>query len=120
MVKTIKIGDKDVALRSSGATYIKFRNEFKKDLFVELNKINKSAVENDGELPDFAIETLLEATYIMMKQANKDVTKSFEDWLDEFELVESLQGLEGVLTMLNEDKQDTTVDAKKKNEPPTE
>lgn len=120
MLKTVTIGGKEVALRSSGATYIKFRNEFKKDLFVELNKINKSAVESDGELPDFAIETLLEATYVMMKQANKNINVSFEDWLDDFELIDSLQGIDAVLLMLNEDKEEATVDAKKKSDQQTE
>ena len=109
--KIVKIDGKEVALRCSGATYIKYRNEFKGDLFVELQKFSQSTEE--GAIPEGALETLLKATYVMAKQANKTITMSFEDWLDQFDLLGSFSGLEDVLELIM--GSNLTLDEAKKN-----
>ena len=108
--KIVKIDGREVALRCSGATYIKYRNEFKSDLFVELQKFGEN---EDGTLPDGAMETLLKATYVMAKQANKDIKENFEDWLDQFDLIGSVSGLEDVLNLIMGNN--VTLDEAKKN-----
>ena len=86
MEKIVRIDGKDVALRASGATYIRFRNMFHKDLFVELQKMSEN-VSEDGAMPEGAIEVLLQATYVMATQATPKLKEtSFEDWLDQFSL----------------------------------
>lgn len=115
MEKVIKIDGKDVALRASGATYIRFRNMFHKDLFVELQNIS-ATVSEDGTMPDGALEVLLQATYVMATQATPDLKEtSFEDWLDQFSLMGSVEGIQGVYALLGAD-QETLESPKKKNE----
>ena len=107
--KVIRLGEKEVALRCSGATYIKYRNEFKADLFVELQKFSDT---EDGVLPDGAMETLLRATYIMAKQANPGIKENLEEWLDQFELMETV-GLQEAFELIVSGN--TTLDEAKKN-----
>ena len=114
--RIVKIDGKEVALRCSGATYIRYRNEFKKDLFVELQKFASMA---DGGLNDGAMETLLRATYVMAKQADKTITMGFEDWLDQFDLMGVMTGLEDALELIT-GSQLTLDEAKKNNNQPTE
>lgn len=95
--RIVHIDGKEVALRCSGATYIKYRNEFKGDLFTELQKFS----EGDGNtLPDGAMQTLLQATYIMAKQKDPSIKENFEDWLDQFDLMGSVSGLQDVLELI--------------------
>lgn len=108
--RIVMIDGKEVALRCSGATYIKYRNEFKSDLFVELQKF---ADTEDGNLPDGAMETLLRATYVMAKQADKKIKDSFEDWLDQFDLLGSVTGLQDALELIM--GSNLTLDEAKKN-----
>lgn len=115
MERTVVIDGKEVALRCSGATYIKYRNLFKQDLFAELQKIS-SQVGDDGAVPDGAIGTLLQATYVMAVQADPKLQQtSFEDWLDQFSLIGSLEGIHGVYELLGGD-QETIENPKKKSD----
>lgn len=108
--RVVVIDKKEVALRCSGATYIKYRNEFKSDLFVELQKFSDNET---GMLPDGAMETLLRATYVMAKQADKNIKENFEDWLDQFDLIGSVSGLQDVLELIT--GSNLTLDEAKKN-----
>ena len=108
--RIVNIDGKEVALRCSGATYIKYRNEFKSDLFTELQKFS----EGDGEtLPEGAMETLLKATYVMAKQADPTIKENFEDWLDQFDLMGSVTGIKDVLELITGNN--LTLDEAKKN-----
>lgn len=113
MEKVVKIGDKDVKLRSSAATYIKYRREFKEDLFKTLQGMTKDLGDN-GEIPDGAVAVLLQAAYIMAGQADPNMKKDFDSWLDQFELLDSVN-TQGVFEMLMGD-QVTIDEAKKKND----
>lgn len=110
--KIVQIDGKDVALRCSGATYIKYRTTFKKDLFVEMQKMGESVTE-DGMLGEGAIEVMLRATYIMARQADSSIDIDFEEWLDQFSLMGAVEGIEGVYELLLGDRE--TLDEAKKN-----
>lgn len=118
MEKVITIGDKDIKLRSSAATYIKYRRVFKEDLFKTLQDMTKEMGE-DGDIPDGAVAVLLQAAYIMALQADPKMTMDLETWLDQFELLDSIHGIQGVFEMLMGD-QNTIDEAKKKNDQPSE
>ena len=114
MEKVIKIGDKDVKLRSSAATYIKYRRVFKEDLFKTLQDMTKEIGE-DGNIPDGAVAVLLQAAFIMAGQADPKMTNDIDTWLEQFELMDSINGIQGVFEMLMGD-QVTIDEAKKKND----
>ena len=114
MERVIKIGNKDVKCRSSAATYIKYRRIFKEDLFRTLQDMTKD-IGDDGTIPDGALATLLQAAYIMAGQADPKMTDDFDTWVDQFELMESINGIQEVFGILMGD-QVTIDEAKKKSD----
>ena len=112
MEKVITIDGIDVPMKITGATYLKFRNEFNEDMFKKLQSLN----DIEGEVGDDAINTLLQIAYIMAKQATPTMTDTFEEWLDQFTFIGAINdALLGVLEMVNND-QITIDEAKKKKD----
>ena len=113
--KIIKVGDREIPMRISGATYILYRNEFKDDMLVKLTEINANNEEGTVTLPEGAVDTLLKMAYIMAKQGG-EVKESFVEWLDTFSFNDSIDKLiSSVYQMINDD-QETLDEAKKKDE----
>lgn len=111
--KTILIDGQEVAVRCSAATYVLYREEFKSDLFADLQRITTAI--GDGEaIPDGAIDVLLRATFIMARQASKE-KKSYTEWLDQFDLLGGIDGIQAVYTFLLDDRE-TIADPKKKRD----
>ena len=96
MEKTIYIDDKPVRLKSTAATAMRYKAQFKKDYFSELLKLAKvfSGQEKNGEidlqdisyenmgLVDF--EVLYNFIWVLAKTADKNIGDPL-DWLDEFD-----------------------------------
>ncbi len=122
--KTIIIDGIPIPMKISGATYLKFRNEFHEDMFAKLQRVNESEGRKNEEgqieyqLSGEAIETLLQIAYIMARQGTPTMETSFEDWLDQFSFSGTMsEGLQGVLAMVNND-QETLEEAKKNTDQP--
>lgn len=118
----VTIDGQDVPMRISGATPILYRNEFHKDMLVSMAQLQSS--EQDGEsvtIPEGAIETLLEIAFIMAKQGDSSMKKTYVEWLDEisFESITDGTVLTAVMNMFNKDKE-TLVEDKKKADQQTE
>lgn len=112
----MEIDGREIPMRISGATPILYRNEFKKDMLVSMTELNK--VQDDGDsvtIPEGAIESLLEMAYIMAKQGDSSMKKSFVEWLDElsFDAIMSGGVLEAVVKMFNGDSETIVEDQKK-------
>lgn len=119
LTKTITLDGIEVALRASGATPILYRTLFHKDLIVSFNKLILRQGEdqdetNPDELPDGAIELLMEAAYVMARQADKNERRPFEEWLDQFSFMGLAQDVGKVADILIDN--DETIDEAKKNE----
>lgn len=113
--KTITIDGVDVKCKCSALTYIKYRSVFKEDLMVAMQNMAKS-VGDDYSIPEGAFAMLFQATYIMATQAGEK--RSFEDWMDQFGLMESMSGIREVYLLLVGDQ--ATIDkAKKKKDQPS-
>lgn len=89
--RIVTIDGQEVKMRISGATPILYRNEFRKDMFVQMQELDKGEVELDSNgnpinvtLPDGAVETLLELAYILAKQGDSKMKLSYIEWLDKF------------------------------------
>lgn len=113
MVKTITIDGIEVALKSSGATYIKYREIFHDDLFIRFQGFAKGG----DTMPDGAIETLTRAAYVMALQANPEEDKSFEEWCDQFSFTGLAEGLKQVSQLLTRDRKTISSPKKKKDQP---
>ena len=121
--RTVTIDGIEIPMRISGATVIYYRNEFRKDMFASLAKLQGGEVETDEDgnavsmtLPDGAVETLLEVGFIMAKQANPKMKMSIEEWLDQFSW-DSITGeaLSEIASMIRSDKE-SLEEPKKNNE----
>ena len=99
MEKIIKIGDKEVALKTTGATLLRYKIQFGKDLLTELIKLD--GAYKDGELQPEKIdfEVFFNILWIMAKTADPSIKPPVE-WLDEFEEFPILEVLPKVMEML--------------------
>lgn len=109
MLRTIEIDGKAIEMKCTGNTPRAYRNEFTRDLFVDLDKMNQD-YQKRGEHADYScIERL---AYTMAKQAKPDVG-TIEEWLDQFDSPMALMmAMPDILGVWNESQQ-TTVEQKK-------
>ena len=87
--KVIKIGDKDVAFRSSATVPRLYRAKFKRDIFKDLAKLESSYKGSKEEGEEFAIndlEIFEHVAYIMAYHADNTIPDNIDDWLDQFEM----------------------------------
>ena len=84
MIKTVTIAGKPVDLKATGSTLIKYRNQFGRDLINDFQAV-QTAFETEGEINGETFDIVAKLTYTMAKQADKTITASLEDWLDEFD-----------------------------------
>ena len=121
--KIIVIDGMEIPMRISAATIIFYKNEFHKDMFKNLSKLTEGEVNYDengnavsATIPEEAVETILEVGYIMAKQGDSKMKKSFVEWLDQFSF-ESItdSALAEIMSMIQGD-QETMEEPKKNNE----
>ena len=117
--KTVEIDGKKVDFKASGAVPRIYRIKFQRDIFVDLQKIEKSMKEKgekDGEsssIPIDNLEMFENIAYIMAKHANPDtVPNDIMEWLEEFDTFSIYKILPHILELwrLNEE---TKSEAKK-------
>ena len=100
--KVIKIGDKDVAFRSSATVPRLYRAKFKRDIFKDLAKLESSYKGSKEEGEEFAIDDLEifeNVAYIMAYHADNTIPDNFDDWLDQFEMFSIYQVLPEILEL---------------------
>lgn len=125
LVKTIKIGKKEVTFKASAAIPRLYRVQFKRDLISDIAHLSNSLekVEKDAsEQEKFSVLDLTifeNIAYIMARHADpKSVPNNIDDWLDTFEVFDiytvlpeiiSLWGdnMETMVTSPNADSQST-------------
>ena len=100
--KVIKIGDKEVAFRSSATIPRLYRAKFKRDIFKDLSKLESSYKDNREEGSYFAIEDLEifeNVAYIMAYHADNNIPGNIDDWLDQFEMFSIYEVLPEILSL---------------------
>ena len=100
--KVIKIGDKEVAFRSSATIPRLYRAKFKRDIFKDLSKLESSYKDNSEEGSYFAIEDLEifeNVAYIMAYHADNNIPGNIDDWLDQFEMFSIYEVLLEILSL---------------------
>lgn len=111
MFKEIKIGDKDVSLLANGATPIRYRNLFHKDIISKMN----------GEISaDEAVEMASELAFIMAMSADKaDMATlnrdAYDEWLEQFETFDIVQASEQIFSVYVGQEVTTSTAKKKQN-----
>ena len=102
LTKTVTIGEKEVSFKSSAAIPRLYRIKFKRDIFKDLNRLEKSYKERDDGTKELEIEDLEifeNVAYIMALHADPSIPKTIEDWLDQFEMFSIYEILPQILEL---------------------
>lgn len=113
--RTIEISGKQVPFRSSATVPRLYRAKFKRDIFKDLNKLEKSYSKrtSDGdELQIDDLEIFENVAYIMAFHADPSIPKTIDEWLDQFDMFSIYQVLPQILELWGDNLQ-TQVQAKK-------
>ena len=85
MEKTIRIGDKDVRFKATGATMRIYRQLFQRDILKDMEQLTKS--QGSGEsMSAEALEIFENIAYVMARQCDPDIPDEPDAWLDQFEM----------------------------------
>jgi len=85
--KEIEIDGKAVPFRASATVPRLYRAQFKRDIFKDILKLEKSIKENSEDASGIPIDDLWmfeNVAYIMAKHADYSQPDTVEDWLDQF------------------------------------
>lgn len=100
--KTVKVGEKEVTFRSSATIPRLYRIKFKRDIFNDLSKLEKSYKGKKEEGSSFEIEDLEifeNVAYIMAYHADHSIPDNIDDWLDQFEMFSIYEVLPEILEL---------------------
>ena len=101
--KTVKVGEKEVTFKSSAAVPRMYRIKFKRDIFKDLTRLEKSYKDKDDGTKEMEIEDLEifeNVAYIMALHADPENTpKTINEWLDEFEMFSIYEVLPEILEL---------------------
>ncbi len=100
--KEIEICGKKVPFRSSATIPRLYRAKFKRDIFKDLSKLEKSYKGKTKDGNEFQIEDLEifeNVAYIMAYHADNSIPASIEDWLDQFEMFSIYEILPEILEL---------------------
>ena len=102
LTKTVNISGKDVAFKSSAAIPRLYRIKFKRDIFSDLTKLEKSYRKKEDDSKEFEIDDLEifeNVAYIMAYHADNSIPNDINDWLDEFPMFSIYEVLPEILEL---------------------
>ena len=97
--KTVRVGEVDVKFRSSATIPRLYRIKFKRDIFKDLSKLEKTfkASESSFEIDD--LEIFENVAYIMAYHADRSIAGNIDDWIDQFEMFSIYEILPEILEL---------------------
>ena len=102
ITKTVKVGEQEVTFKSSAAIPRMYRIKFKRDIFKDLSKLEKSYQDKDDGTKELEIEDLEifeNVAYIMALHADPKTPSSIDEWLDQFEMFSIYEVLPEILEL---------------------
>lgn len=101
--KTVNISGKEVKFRSSASVPRLYRIKFKRDIFKDLSKLEKSYKDRGGEdgstLEIDDLEIFENVAYIMAFHADPTIPGTIDEWLEQFEMFSIYQVLPEILEL---------------------
>ena len=97
--KTVKVGEVDVKFRSSATIPRLYRIKFKRDIFKDLSKLEKTFKANEGSFEIDDLEIFENVAYIMAYHADRSIPGNIDDWLDQFEMFSIYEILPEILEL---------------------
>ncbi len=113
MYRTVKIGEKDINLLANGATPIRYRMVFGRDILSELQK-----ADQDGGL---LASSIAELAFIMAMSADDSVdmnklnVEKYVEWLEQFEAFDITMASEDIIDVYMGNTKTTSEIKKKAN-----
>lgn len=114
MEKVIKIGNKDVKLKSTAKTLRLYRNTFERDLLIDMHTLTKRVAKNK-DISNEDLEIFECVIFVMASQADENTPKNIGDWLDTFEPMDIYKACPAILAMWNTGNK--TLETPKKKQP---
>ena len=102
MEKIITIGGKDIKLKSTAGTMMRYRNNFNRDFIKDLIKLQQSLtnkLDNDVEFNALDLDMFEKIAWCMAKTADDNIP-DIEHWLDEFDTFDIMQVLPQIMELL--------------------
>lgn len=87
LIRKLDIDGKQVPFKASAAIPRIYRIKFGRDIYKDLNVLEKSigkGDEKDSNLDLFSLEMFENIAYVMAKHADPSIPDTPEEWLDEF------------------------------------
>lgn len=101
--KALTISGKEVRFRSSATVPRLYRIKFKRDIFKDLAKLEKSykdkASEDSSALEIEDLEIFENVAYIMAFHADHSIPGTIDEWLDQFEMFSIYEVLPEILEL---------------------
>ena len=116
MKQNIEIDGKQIAFRASAAIPRIYRMKFHRDIYKDLQALEKSIGGNSKDassLDMFSLEMFENIAYVMAKHADNSIPDSPEEWLDNFNTFSIYQVLPQLIQLWGLNTQ-TEVESKKK------
>ncbi|MFM1524760.1 MULTISPECIES: hypothetical protein [Helcococcus] len=111
--KIIDVGEKKVAFKASATIPRLYRIKFKRDVFKDLSKLEKSFNNKKDEFEIGDLEIFENVAYIMAYHADNTIPNNINDWLEQFEMFSIYEILPEILTLWGVNL-DTQIESKKK------
>ncbi len=117
MERTIEIDDKQIKFKATAMTPRLYRQQFQRDLFIDIDTLGKEhtkAVNENRPLTSEVLEIFYLIAYTMAKQADPEaIPDDPDEWLEGFGIFSIYQILPKILQLWGVNTQ-STVNAKKK------
>lgn len=97
--KTVRVGEADVKFRSSATIPRLYRIKFKRDIFKDLSKLEKTFKASEGSFEIDDLEIFENVAYIMAYHADRSIPGNIDDWLDQFEMFSIYEILPEILEL---------------------
>jgi len=115
LIKKVDIDGKQVPFKASAAIPRIYRIKFGRDIYKDLNSLEKAVGAGDAEssnLDLFSLEMFENIAYIMAKHADPNIPDTPEEWLDEFNTFSIYQVLPEIIELWGLNTQ-TDIESKK-------
>ena len=120
IMREIEICGKKIPFRSSATIPRLYRAKFKRDIFKDLSRLEKSYKGRTEEGESFQIEDLEifeNVAYIMAYHADPTIPGTIDEWLDQFEMFSIYQVLPEILELWGTNLITDVESKKNKNRP---
>ena len=101
--KTVKIGEQEVRFRSSASVPRLYRIKFKRDIFKDLSRLEKSFKDKGSEDSSMMeiedLEIFENVAYIMAYHADPTIPGTIDEWLEQFEMFSIYEILPEILEL---------------------